>query len=500
MSAEHGLFAPVADQKVTGLINGKERVGNGGKTIIMSYRLPVVKKQGADGEVIWERTVGGMATAIDQAINSTSLNGQRREFLWYGWLGESGETQGLEEVLNPRDKVTNGNGYSMRSVDIPPDEFKGFYYQTSNMGLWPAMHGYELKIKRNAADVEQGWLDYVRTNERFAQEYAKDAKPGDALFVQDYQLALVGQSLRELGFGGRINYFLHIPFPPPEIFFQMPHAQDIIHGLLHYDRIGFQTERDKINFEACTVQLTQEPENLPLLEATPISINPQEWVRIAQKEHVQKMANEIKERYSGQQIMFTGGRLDYTKGFVENVLAYYLALKENPALIKTTKFVMAAPKSRESIPDYQKYARQLDIAVKMINKRCAVDGWQPVVMAGQMDQDQMAAYYLAADVMLAGSRADGMNLTPKEAVAASSIKKPEDTGVLIVSKGAGASNELTGSLTFDPTNIREQATTMVEAFTMPNSQRIERRRINEEALWKNPIANWAGRGNLYSIH
>ncbi len=480
------------DNDAVGQVNKKERHQTGGRTVIISYRLPVAKKVGPNQEVTWEPTVGGMATAIRQALKNGADSDTQA--LWLGWLGETGETQGLEEALNPAEKVATGNGYLLHPVDIPPPEFNGFYYKTANMGIWPAFHGYDLKIKRNSQEIEEGWPDFVSANRRFAQEYIKVAKPDDQLFVQDYQLALVAQALRELGYTGRINYFLHIPFPKPDTFDKLPHAQDLLRALLQYDRIGFQTEKDKANFEACVSQLPEKPQRQPFLEVTPISIDPQEFIEASQKEKAQNLLKQLREDYEGQKIMFTGGRLDYTKGFVESVWAYQKALKNHPELRGKTVFIIAAATSRGSISDYLKYTKQLNSAIDKVNDQFGTQTWQPVVTTGELKPEEMAAYYMAADVNLAGSRADGMNLTPKEAIAASSTLDKDHTGVVVISSGAGASKEFEkGALIFDPASLEDQAETMAKAFAMPIDERLAGRQINEAALWANTISDWTRR-------
>lgn len=492
MPPELGLKVPGVEQ-ASGLIRRETEHSSNGRIVIISYRLPVVK-DAITGK--YKRTIGGMAGALRQALTS-GPEGQTKDAVWYGWLGETGERQGLEDAINPSRESTNGNGYTLQPVDIPEGEFKGFYFQGANMGLWPGYHGYELKVKRNTPAIEEGWESFESTNRRFAEAYMHNARPGDNIFVQDYQLPFVGKELKKLGFKGRISHFLHIPFPNADTFFKIPHAQKLLEGLLQYDRIGFQTLDDLAHFNACVRALPNPPERLPLLEATPIGIDTDNFINVARQESVLAEAHHIRDQYPGQKIMFTGGRLDYTKGFVESILAYYRALKRNPHLRETTTFVVAAPLSRKEIPDYEKYGRQLEIAMNMINKKFGTETWKPVHVIGELSEDEIVAHFLAADVNIAGSRADGMNLTPKEATAACSTKELKDTSALIISNGAGVSRELKGALMFEPKNLDEQAAIIAQAFGMPFDQRIARRKINEAAVFANTIDNWAGRGNLY---
>lgn len=495
MPPELAVKLPDADLKTAGIINREQERSNGGKIVILSYRLPLVKNS-VTGQ--YELTVGGMSNAVRQALNS-GPRGQKIDADWYGNLteGEPYEPQGVEEAINPSLSSKGGNGYRLRPVDIPMDEFNDFYIKVANMGIWPNFHGFDYKVVRDARVIDEGWNNFVKANQRFAQEYLKNSGPGDKVFVQDYQLPLVAQELKNAGYRGRVSYFLHIPVPSPESFFKLPHANEILQGLLKYDRLGFQTEKDLANFKAIVASVQDQPQKLPLLEATPIGIDPLEFINIATQENVLEEAEKIRRQYPDMQIVFTGGRLEYAKAFVKSILAFEKMLVENPDMVGKVVFRIATPVSRAKIKDYQEYGVYLQKAADLTNKKWGREGWQPIVLMGKLEQEGMAANFLAADVILAGSRADGMNLTPKEAIAVASTKNEEETPVIIISTGTGAHYELTGSLTFDPLRLQEQAKTMAQAFRMPMPERIARRLVNQDAMFDNTIDNWAGRGNLY---
>lgn len=448
----------------------------GKRIVVMSLRLPVVKTTDKRGKTVWKRTVGGMASALEQSLTISS--GVNNPALWLGWLGD------FENSFQPLVKT---EFFHLLSVGIPKEEFKSSYKHFSNMVIWPAFHAFENLISGHTEKIERGWQDYIMVNKRFAIEYLKVAQKNDKVIVHDYQLTQVAKKLKEKGFKNSITYFLHIPFPNVQIFFKIPHARDLLLGLLAYDQIAFQTEKDMKNFEACANFLGVNI-SLPQLAVIPISIDPKKFVKIATQPQVQDLSDQIKKNHKGKKIIFSAGRLDYTKGFVESVKAFKKTLTKNPQLVGKVVFLIAAAKSRESIPSYRKYRKQLEAQMQKTNTQFKSPGYQPVVKIDGLPQEQVVAHYISCHVYLAGSLADGMNLTALEATSVCSEQK--GTPVIMVGKGAGVSRQLTGAITFDAKNIKEQSNAIFQALKMKTAERIARMRANKASLAKNTIEDW----------
>ncbi len=446
------------------------------RIVVMSLRLPVVKTTHSNGKIVWMKTVGGMASALEQSLKISA--NRNNPALWLGWLGD------YENSFQPLVKTKH---FHILSVGIPKEEFKNYYKHFSNTVIWPAFHNFDEMISKNKEKIEKGWKDYVSVNKRFANEYLKVAQKNDRLIVHDYQLTQVAKNLKTKGFKNSITYFLHIPFPKPQTFFKMPHAKDLLLALLSYNQIAFQTEKDMKNFEACANFLNANIA-LPQLAVNPISIDPKGFVKIAAEPHVQELSKQIKNKYKGQKIIFSAGRLDYTKGFVESVKAFKKTLMQNPKLIEKTVFLIAAAKSRESIPSYRKYAKRLEAEIAKINKQFKPKKYQPVINLGGLPQEQVVAHYISCDVYLAGSLADGMNLTALEATAVCNEKNGMPT--ILVGKGAGVSRQLTGAITFDAKNLKDQSNAILQALKMGTFERIARMKANKASLRANTIENW----------
>lgn len=446
------------------------------RIVVMSLRLPVVKTAHKSGKIVWKKTVGGMASALEQSLKISA--GTKNPALWLGWLGD------FENSFQP---LITTKYFHILSVGIPKEEFKNYYKHFSNMVIWPAFHSFEKMISANSEKIEKGWQDYIMVNRRFANEYLKVAQKNDKLIVHDYQLTQVAKKLKNQGYKNSITYFLHIPFPKPQLFFKIPHAVDLLLGLLAYDKIAFQTEKDMKNFEACT-NLHSANISLPQLAVNPISINPEEFVKISKNTQVLELSQQIKNKYQGKKIIFSAGRLDYTKGFVQSVKAFKKTLIQNPQLIKKTVFLIAAAKSRESIPAYRKYAKRLDLEIEKINTRFKSPGHLPIVKIDGLPQEQVVAHYISCNVYLAGSLADGMNLTALEATAVCNEKS--GMPAILVGKGAGVSRQLTGAITFDAKNLKDQSNAILQALKMDTLERIARMKANKASLRANTIEDW----------
>lgn len=510
------------------------------KKIVVSNRLPF-NAQRRNGSIDLTPSVGGMAIAMGQSLNAETKNPE--DALWIGYL----EVKGKEEINQEEEALETAfhslteehkQPFKAKPLDIPDALYQRYYAGFSNGVLWPWFHEmgnrdiylprYDLaspssedeeineQIKMvkntNSQAVEHAWESYIEVNKMFAEKALSEAGPDTEIDVQDYQLMMVGKTLKEEGFTGKTKFFLHIPFPSPEQFAKVPHGEEISQALLTYDQVGFQTKKDRDNFlsyvqthlgEKLDIDRQDSPDNHVLVTsdgvstkvgAFPISIDSDAFEALANQESVKARAAEIRKEFKGKELFFSAGRSDYIKGFVESLAAYYTLLRESRDLRGKVAFVLAAAPSREKIPSYQKYNAQL---VHWVDKINTVFPESAVTFINHdLPQEELAAYYMAANTLLA-SRGDGMNLMAKEqAVAAATVLDddniPEFIPMQILSKGAGSSEELTDAVLIEkgPFNKYNLAQAMLRVVKTPREDRIAAVESNVEKVRQNTIIKW----------
>ncbi len=427
-------------------------------------------------------SAGGLAVGI---LGALKQNGG----VWFGWDGEITAISGEEEPLT----MTEQDGITYASFSLTQNDHDLYYSQFSNAVIWPAFH-YRMDLvdyQRNA------WEGYCHVNALLAKRLQSLIRDEDALWVHDYHLMPLAAELRKLGIRQPIGFFLHIPFPAPEVFTALPDHRAIIEMLCHYDLLGFQTEGDKQAFLSTLAQLTPlSPTADGRWQAYgctfsvghyPIGIEPEVIRQLAEGELPPKMA-AIRDSLGEAKNIIACERLDYSKGLPERFLAYEEFLENYPRHRNKIRFTQIAPTSRGEVQAYQQIRQQLESEAGRINGKYGTFSWTPLYYLNQhFDRRLLMKIFRLTDIALVTPLRDGMNLVAKEYVAA---QDPASPGVLILSCFAGAADELRGALIVNPYDRGEVAAAIDRAITMPLSERIERYQQMMSVLSVQTIDHW----------
>jgi trehalose 6-phosphate synthase len=443
--------------------------------VVVANRLPVDAGVGDDGSLEWSRSPGGLVTALAPVMAKT-------DGAWVGWGGQA------DTELEP----FQVDGTTLVPVALTSDDIERYYEGFSNDTLWPLYHD----TIAAPAFHRQWWDAYQRVNHRFANAAAKQAAQGATVWVHDYQLQLVPRLLREQRPDLKIGYFHHIPFPPLELFAQLPWRRQVVEGLLGADLVGFQRAGDAQNFVRVVRRLTDLPTRGQLVTVTgrgrperqvraaafPISIDSHAFDELARTDAVQARARQIRAELGDPEHLMLGvDRLDYTKGIRHRVKAYQELLADGRLSAADTVLVQVASPSRENVGAYQQLRDDVEVLVGRINGDYGQVGHAPVQYLHQsFPMEEMAALYLAADVMLVTALRDGMNLVAKEYVAARS----DERGALVLSEFTGAADELGGgAVLVNPHDIDGTKDAIWSAVHMdPREARKRMRRLRRRVL------------------
>jgi trehalose 6-phosphate synthase/phosphatase len=478
-----------AEQEGQGSRGSQEsREGREHDLVVVANRLPVDRKVNPDGSTTWQSSPGGLVAALEPVM-------QRNAGAWIGWTGAPGDAP------DPFD----ARGIRLIPVNLDEGDVEDFYEGMSNGTFWPLYHDVIVSPQFH----RHWWEAYVRVNRRFAQMAAAHAADNALVWVQDYQLQLVPQMLRERRPDLRIGFFNHIPFPPYEIFAQLPWRRQVLDGLLGADQLGFQRPADANNFlRACRrnglatrrgmVQLPAEPrfgspDNHPSRQvraaAFPISIDFQKTDELARTERVQERAREIRRELGDPEVVLLGvDRLDYTKGIGHRLKAVEELFADGVLSSPGAVLVQVATPSRERIGQYQEIRQDVEVTVGRINGDHGTIG-RPVVhyLHQSYDREELSALYLASDVLLVTALRDGMNLVAKEYVAS----RFDERGALVLSEFAGAANELPQSFLINPHDIDGLKAAIVRAAQISPREAQRRMRAMRRRVAENDVAAWA---------
>lgn len=442
-----------------------------GRLVVVSNRIapPDDKKSSA----------GGLAVGILGALKSAGG-------LWFGWSGDVGNED------QPLKKVTQGN-ITWASFNLGEKDYEEYYSQFSNAVLWPAFH-YRLDLVKFQRESFEG---YMRVNALLADKLLPLIEEDDILWIHDYHLIPFASELRKRGVNNRIGFFLHIPFPTPEIFNALPPHEELLEGLCDYDLLGFQTENDRVAFldsvSGKTRVTTRSGKSHTAwgkafnTEVYPIGIEPDEIATDASGPLPPKLA-QLKSELKNVKNIFSVERLDYSKGLPERFLAYERLLDKFPQHHGKIRYTQIAPTSRGEVQAYQDIRHQLETEAGRINGRYGQLGWTPLYYLNQhFDRKVLMKVFRYSEVGLVTPLRDGMNLVAKEYVAA---QDPDDPGVLVLSRFAGAANELTSALIVNPYDRDDVAAALHQALTMSRTERISRYNDMMAVLRQNDIAHW----------
>ncbi|WP_104525759.1 alpha,alpha-trehalose-phosphate synthase (UDP-forming) [Blastococcus atacamensis] len=445
--------------------------------VVVANRLPVDQVTDPDGSTHWQRSPGGLVTALEPFVAG-------RGGAWVGWSGSAGEAP----------EPFESGGMSLIPVPLSEEEVDHYYEGMSNASLWPLYHDVVEK-----PEYHRTWWDtYVQVNKRFAERAAAVAAENAIVWVHDYQLQLVPAMLRQRRPDLTIGFFLHIPFPPYELFTQLPWRSAIIEGLLGADLVGFQLPSAAANF----VQLARRLHDLTcrrdqieydgrtvIAKAFPISIDVAAFDELARSPEVLSRAKEIREELgSPDRIILGVDRLDYTKGISVRLSAFEELLEDGAVEAPGTVMVQVATPSRERVEHYVHMRETIEQQVGHINGVYGSIAGPAVHYFNQsMPREELAALYRAADVMLVTPYRDGMNLVAKEYVAA----RGDGGGALVLSEFAGAAAQLKQAFLVNPHDIAGVKNQLMRALRAEPAELAKRMRAMRRHLVKNNLDHWA---------
>ena len=439
--------------------------GNGGRN-----RLVVVSNRVADLTAAHQS--GGLAVAVAEALEASGG-------IWFGW---SGDVDANAAAISPKLR-TSGN-VSTATIPLTNEEHEDYYLGYSNRTLWPLFH-YRLDI----ADLSGRWDEtYFAVNKRFAAGVGPLLTSGDTIWVHDYQLIPFGAHLRQRGVENPIGFFLHIPFPPPELFAALPRHADLARTLFAYDLVGFQTVRDRENF-ARYAETYLHCRRLPdgrlkgfgrklRIEAVPIGIEADTFAADAERSARSPELRQLARSADGQQLIVGVDRLDYSKGLPDRIRAVGALLAKAPQFAGKVQMIQIAPPTREGVEAYDAIRHDLEQAASQVNGKYGDFSWQPIrYLHRPVPRPVIAGLFRRSRVGLVTPLRDGMNLVAKEYVAA---QDPADPGVLVLSQFAGAAEQLEDALIVNPHDTDGVADAIRRGLEMPLGERQARYR----ALWQ----------------
>ncbi|HEY8021730.1 MAG TPA: trehalose-6-phosphate synthase [Thermoanaerobaculia bacterium] len=458
------------------------------RLLVVSNRLPVVLEKGAGGWTL-KRGSGGLVNALAPVLS-------HRGGLWIGWPGLA-----LEEGGDWEELIETGfreRGYDLVPVLLSDEEVKNFYEGFSNAVLWPLFHDLT-----DSCDFDPAfWYAYLRVNEKFAATVVEQSRDDDFIWVQDYQLIHVAERVREQAPERQIGFFLHIPFPPLDIFVKLPWRSRILGALLAYDLLGFQTPRDRRNFLTCiehllpdveisrghTIAQVKVGERVMKVGSFPIGIDAQSFEDSARSEDVVLRTAELRKKIGRCELVLGVDRLDYTKGIPERLMAFRNAIERFPELRERVILFQVTVPSRERVPEYQALKARVERLVGEINGEFSTAGWVPVhYHYKSLAKRDLISLYRMARVGFVTSLKDGMNLVAKEICAC----QVEDPGVLVLSEFAGAAAQLQkGAILVNPNDIEGMAEALKAAFDMDEAERRRRMEGMREVIKKQDIFWW----------
>ncbi|MGX1740680.1 alpha,alpha-trehalose-phosphate synthase (UDP-forming) [Bosea sp. NPDC055353] len=409
---------------------------------------------------------GGLAVALREAL-------EQRGGLWFGWSGAVSEG-----APAPVRQVEQGN-VTYAVTDLSEAERQSYYLGFSNRALWPLMH-YRLGLTEFQ---RSDYMGYLGVNRRFARALAGLIKPDDMIWIHDYHLIPLAAELRRRGITNRIGYFHHIPWPAAEVISALPFSATLIRTMAAYDLVGMQTEVDARNLidglvSLCGARTDGKRVRLGLREtsvqAFPIGIDVEGFRRLAAASARQATTplRATKESLGERKLVIGVDRLDYSKGIVQRLEAFGEFLRDHPEERGRVSLLQIAPPSRSDVPEYADLDRQSDEVAGRLNAQLGEFDWTPIrVVKKAYSRKALAGFYRRAQVGLVTPMRDGMNLVAKEYIAA---QDPADPGVLVLSRFAGAAQQMGEALIVNPFDSREVAEAIRTALAMPKTERIRR--------------------------
>ncbi|HEX3731645.1 MAG TPA: trehalose-6-phosphate synthase [Mycobacteriales bacterium] len=448
-----------------------------GDFVVVANRLPVDRVGDGTGVDAWRRSPGGLVTALDPVMSN-------RGGVWVGWSG----------IVGTAPEPFDLDGVSLHPVELSADDVRDYYEGFSNGTLWPLYHDAVV-----SPSYHRHWWDrYVEVNRRFADVTAKAAAPNATIWIQDYQLQLLPALLREARPDLRIGFFLHIPFPPLELFMQLPWRRQLIEGLLGADLVGFQTPDGAENFLhlaewICGLERTDSSiavdGRVVRAGAFPISIDFDGLNKLGGSKKVRERARALRRRLGDPRTVLLGvDRLDYTKGIDKRLKAYRELLFDGALTVPETVLVQVATPSRERVEHYRALRHDVERQVGQINGEFGRVGTPAVHYLRQSySRNELCALYNVAEVMLVTPLRDGMNLVAKEYVAS----RADSGGSLVLSEFAGAAAELDRAFMVNPHDVDGLKRQIMAGVNTDPTELRERMAAMREQVSAHDVTHWA---------
>jgi trehalose 6-phosphate synthase len=446
-----------------------------GRLIVVSNRVAAPSET--------KGSAGGLAVAIFGALKDGGG-------IWFGWSGDV-----VSEALAKSEPalVTDG-AVTFATVGLSRRDYDQYYRGFSNATLWPVFH-YRNDLAVYGRDEYAG---YRRVNAQLAHKLVKLIEPDDVIWVHDYHLIPFADALRREGIDNRVGFFLHTPFPAPQVLLNIPPHEDLAKSLCCYDLVGFQTDSDREAFQDYIVRHAHGTVNADgEIEAFGqrlragvyrIGVFPDEIAREAERNESRKQVLELKQSLEGRKLVMSVDRLDYSKGLVERFRAFEQLLEHAPQWRGNVTLVQIAPPTRVDVENYQQIRRNLEYEAGRINGRYSGLDYTPIRYLNQRyARSQLTSLFRESQVGFVTPLRDGMNLVAKEYVAA---QNPGDPGVLVLSEFAGAAAELCGAVLVNPHDITGMTEALELALAMPLAERQQRHEVNMAALRKNDLGVW----------
>ena len=428
-----------------------------------------------------DETVGGLAMALAAALREYSG-------LWFGWSGKT--TPEFTGHLN----LQRVEGVTVATVDLEEADLNEYYNGYANKTLWPLFH-YRQDLTAYDRSFDEG---YERVNRRFAETLRPLIEPDDLIWIHDYHLIPLARELRSLGVKNRIGFFLHIPWPAHQLITTLPRHKKLVEALFAYDLVGFQTPEYRQAFEEYVLsEADGVAVGLNTLRAFgrtvqvgdfPIGIDAAEFGEMVNSERAHRTYDVMTAHTAFRKMIIGVDRLDYSKGLEERFLGFERLLADHPHLRREVLMLQIAPVSREGVEAYQEIRARLDALSGRINGEYADIDWNPVRYVNRnYRRDELAGVYRAAKVGLVTPLRDGMNLVAKEFVAA---QDPDDPGVLVLSRFAGAANQMPEALLINPNSPEDISEALNRALNMELGERIARWRALFDNVQREDVTAW----------
>jgi len=430
------------------------------RLVIISNRVAIAKARGAAG------AQGGLAGALNAAL-------QKQQGIWFGWSGE--ETDQFTGDVG----FQQNEGVTIATIDLEQQDVDEYYNGYANSTLWPLFH-YRIDLTEYEREFGKG---YERVNERFAQSVAPLIADDDFIWVHDYHLIPLGERLRARGLKNRMGFFLHIPWPPMRLFVSLPFHERLVKTMLDYDLVGFQCDEWLESFlHYCRKELGAEVDEesgrielngqVTIARAYPIGIDYDHFTALGESEEAVEAARRINTSTRGRTSMIGVDRLDYSKGLPERIDGIGRFFDNHPERVGELVFIQIAPPSREDIGSYQQIRALLEQKTGQINGARSEVDLVPIRYVNRgYSSAELFGFYRACKIGLVTPLRDGMNLVAKEYVAA---QDPDDPGVLILSRFAGAAQQLTDAVLVNPHSPDDLAHAIRVALDMPLDERKQR--------------------------